>query len=157
MTKSQAEEIARNTLALIKVVILLISTTFKSYIPCHTEFPGVVSVIPNHIHKLHTTRSWDFIGIHHSCSRAGFNESNLGEGTIIGVIDSGSNYTFILLHITKYSLENGNVTKDKLDFLKEFGQSLKVLMMKQWEKSHQGGKEFVKWESNSTPPIATRR
>jgi len=54
-------------------------------------------------------------------------------------------------------LESGNVTNDKYDFLKAFGQSHQVSMMKQWDKSHQGGKEFVKGESTSTPPIATRR
>ncbi|KAE9610464.1 putative tripeptidyl-peptidase II [Lupinus albus] len=63
LTKSQAEEIEK--------------------------FPEVVSVIPNRIHKLHTTRSWDFIGIHHSSLKASFTENNLGEGTIIGVIDTG--------------------------------------------------------------------
>ncbi|MED6130797.1 hypothetical protein PIB30_003817 [Stylosanthes scabra] len=63
LTKSQAEEVAK--------------------------FPGVVSVFPNRIHKLHTTRSWDFIGMHHSSSNTASNESNLGEGTIIGVIDTG--------------------------------------------------------------------
>ncbi|XLR19504.1 hypothetical protein S83_047416, partial [Arachis hypogaea] len=62
LTKSQAEEAAK--------------------------FPGVVSVIPNQIHKLHTTRSWDFLGIHHSSSNTVSNEINLGEGTIIGVIDT---------------------------------------------------------------------
>ncbi|XP_024627795.1 subtilisin-like protease SBT3.9 isoform X2 [Medicago truncatula] len=63
MTKSQAEDIAK--------------------------FPEVVSVIPNGIHKLHTTRSWDFIGVHHPSSKTVFTESNLGQGTIIGVIDTG--------------------------------------------------------------------
>ncbi|KAL1328639.1 hypothetical protein HN51_038457 [Arachis hypogaea] len=63
LTKSQAEEVAK--------------------------FPGVVSVIPNRIHKLHTTRSWDFLGIHHSSSNTVSNGINLGEGTIIGVIDTG--------------------------------------------------------------------
>ncbi|CAL5214071.1 unnamed protein product [Lathyrus oleraceus] len=63
MTKSQAEDIAK--------------------------FPEVVSVIPNGIHKLHTTRSWDFIGVHHSSAEIVFDESNSGEGTIIGVIDTG--------------------------------------------------------------------
>ncbi|XP_017442774.1 subtilisin-like protease SBT3.9 [Vigna angularis] len=53
------------------------------------KFPGVVSVIPNGIHKLHTTRSWDFIGIHHSTSETALSNSNLGEGAIIGVIDTG--------------------------------------------------------------------
>ncbi|KAI5385109.1 hypothetical protein KIW84_071921 [Lathyrus oleraceus] len=63
MTKSQAEDIAK--------------------------FPEVVSVIPNGIHKLHTTRSWDFIGVHHSSAEIVFDESNSGGGTIIGVIDTG--------------------------------------------------------------------
>ncbi|KAK7247050.1 hypothetical protein RIF29_41926 [Crotalaria pallida] len=63
LTKSQAEEIEK--------------------------FPEVVSVIPNRVHKLQTTRSWDFIGIRHSSSKSSFTERNLGEGTIIGVIDTG--------------------------------------------------------------------
>ncbi|KAJ6724176.1 SUBTILISIN-LIKE PROTEASE SBT3.1-RELATED [Salix viminalis] len=64
LTESQAEEIA--------------------------EFPGVVQVIPNGIHKLHTTRSWEFIGLnqHHSPQNL-LEQSNMGQGTIIGVIDSG--------------------------------------------------------------------
>ena len=57
--------------------------------PCNAEFPRVVSVIPNGIHKLHTTRSWDFMGIHHSTSKNSFSDNNLGEGAIIGVIDTG--------------------------------------------------------------------
>ncbi|XP_054805306.1 subtilisin-like protease SBT3.9 [Prosopis cineraria] len=63
LTKSQAEEIAK--------------------------FPGVVHVIPNRILKLHTTRSWDFIGISHPFSRTASTGSSFGQGTIIGVIDSG--------------------------------------------------------------------
>ncbi|XP_027341581.1 subtilisin-like protease SBT3.3 isoform X2 [Abrus precatorius] len=61
----------------------------KSQAEAIAKFPGVVSVIPNGIHKLHTTRSWDFIGIHYSSSKTSFTDSNLGEGTIIGVIDTG--------------------------------------------------------------------
>ncbi|KAM5571385.1 subtilisin-like protease SBT3.10 [Rosa sericea] len=52
------------------------------------EFPGVVQVIPNRIHKLHTTRSWDFIGIHQHSPENHLTRS-MGKGTIIGVIDSG--------------------------------------------------------------------
>ncbi|QHO57614.1 uncharacterized protein DS421_3g83740 [Arachis hypogaea] len=48
-----------------------------------------ISIILNQIHKHHTTRSWDFLGIHHSSSNTISNEINLGEGTIIGVIDKG--------------------------------------------------------------------
>ncbi|EEF43472.1 Cucumisin precursor, putative [Ricinus communis] len=53
------------------------------------EFPGVIQVIPNRIHKLHTTRSWEFIGLNHHSSKNLLAQSNMGEGTIIGVIDSG--------------------------------------------------------------------
>ncbi|OMP02780.1 hypothetical protein COLO4_10836 [Corchorus olitorius] len=63
LTESQAEEIA--------------------------AFPGVVQVIPNRIHKLHTTRSWEFMGLNYHSSKNLLTQSNMGEGTIIGVIDSG--------------------------------------------------------------------
>ncbi|KAF8413405.1 hypothetical protein HHK36_001387 [Tetracentron sinense] len=55
-----------------------------------SDFPGVVQVIPNRIRKLHTTRSWDFLGLHSRSLRNNLlSESNMGDGTIIGVIDSG--------------------------------------------------------------------
>lgn len=47
-------------------------------------------MIPNRIHKLHTTRSWDFIGINHHSSKNLLTKSNMGKGIIIGVIDSGN-------------------------------------------------------------------
>ncbi|KAF9673085.1 hypothetical protein SADUNF_Sadunf11G0112100 [Salix dunnii] len=53
------------------------------------KFPGVVQVIPNGIHKLHTTRSWEFIGLNHHSPQNLLQQSNMGQGTIIGVIDSG--------------------------------------------------------------------
>ncbi|GMI66020.1 hypothetical protein like AT1G32960 [Hibiscus trionum] len=52
-------------------------------------FPGVVQVIPNRIHKLHTTRSWEFMGINGHSPENLLTRSNMGEGVIIGVIDSG--------------------------------------------------------------------
>lgn len=50
------------------------------------EMEGVISVLPNTILKLHTTRSWDFMG---------FTEPNYGwpseEGeVIVGLIDTGN-------------------------------------------------------------------
>ncbi|XP_022737303.1 subtilisin-like protease SBT3.6 [Durio zibethinus] len=63
LTESQAEEIA--------------------------AFPGVVQVIPNRIHKLHTTRSWEFMGLNGHSPENLLTKSNMGEGIIIGVIDSG--------------------------------------------------------------------
>ncbi|KAL5833213.1 hypothetical protein ACOSQ3_016887 [Xanthoceras sorbifolium] len=53
------------------------------------ELHGVVQVIPNRILKLHTTRSWEFIGLNSHSSDNLLTESNMGEGTIIGVIDTG--------------------------------------------------------------------
>ncbi|XP_047314240.1 cucumisin-like [Impatiens glandulifera] len=46
---------------------------------------GVVSVFPNRINQLHTTRSWDFMGFSQTVKRATTVESD----TIVGVIDTG--------------------------------------------------------------------
>ncbi|KAJ9680826.1 hypothetical protein PVL29_019979 [Vitis rotundifolia] len=50
-----------------------------------SEMEGVVSVFPNRHHKLHTTRSWDFIGLTQTARRQLKQESNI----IVGVLDSG--------------------------------------------------------------------
>lgn len=52
-------------------------------------FPDVVQVLPNRIHRLHTTRSWDFLGLNNHSPSNLLRESNMGEGMIIGLIDSG--------------------------------------------------------------------
>ncbi|KAK8618122.1 hypothetical protein V6N13_115993 [Hibiscus sabdariffa] len=49
-----------------------------------SEMDGVVSVIPNHILKLHTTRSWDFLGLNLSQSQVGAQGD-----VIIGLLDTG--------------------------------------------------------------------
>jgi hypothetical protein len=89
LTESQAEAIAGNLLKTIRhelhVAAPLVDVTDKI-----ADFPGVVQVIPNRIHKLHTTRSWDFIGINHDSSTNLLTKSSMGKGTIIGVIDSGN-------------------------------------------------------------------
>ncbi|KAG4997058.1 hypothetical protein JHK85_028497 [Glycine max] len=48
------------------------------------ELDGVVSVFPNKKNELHTTRSWDFIGLSQNVKRTSI-ESDI----IVGVIDSG--------------------------------------------------------------------
>lgn len=53
-------------------------------------FPEVIQVIPSHMHKLHTTRSWDFIGLEPYRTKNLLNEGKMGEGIIIGIIDSGT-------------------------------------------------------------------
>ncbi|GMJ00872.1 hypothetical protein like AT3G46850 [Hibiscus trionum] len=49
------------------------------------SFKGVVSVFPNQVYHLQTTRSWDFMGFNQTAKRNATAESNV----IIGVIDSG--------------------------------------------------------------------
>ncbi|XP_047331711.1 cucumisin-like [Impatiens glandulifera] len=50
-----------------------------------SSMQGVVSVFPNKINQLHTTRSWDFMGFSETVQRATTVESD----TIVGVIDTG--------------------------------------------------------------------
>jgi hypothetical protein len=54
------------------------------------ELPGVVQVIPNSLHKLQTTRSWDFLGLSSHSTNNVLHKSKMGDGVIIGVLDSGS-------------------------------------------------------------------
>ncbi|KAK8544375.1 hypothetical protein V6N13_056157 [Hibiscus sabdariffa] len=49
------------------------------------SFKGVVSVFPNEVYHLQTTRSWDFMGFNQTVKRNPTAESNV----VIGVIDSG--------------------------------------------------------------------
>ncbi|XP_048422652.1 subtilisin-like protease SBT3.3 isoform X3 [Pyrus x bretschneideri] len=54
-----------------------------------SELPGVVRIIPNSLHKLETTRSWNFLGLSpHSPSNI-LPKSKMGDGVIIGVLDTG--------------------------------------------------------------------
>lgn len=73
-------------------VFILASKTLKTkknYLQI-AAFPGVVQVIPNQVHKLHTTRSWDFMGLNDHSATNLLTKGNMGEGTIIGVIDTGN-------------------------------------------------------------------
>ncbi|XP_029120194.2 subtilisin-like protease SBT3.9 isoform X4 [Elaeis guineensis] len=56
-----------------------------------SDFPGVLSVMPNRKHRVHTTRSWDFLGLnyYHPTATGLLHKANYGENVIIGVIDSG--------------------------------------------------------------------
>ncbi|XP_038725627.1 subtilisin-like protease SBT3.3 [Tripterygium wilfordii] len=53
------------------------------------ELPGVIRVIPNRIHRLQTTRSWDFLGLSSSSPSSILVSSKMGDGVIIGVLDTG--------------------------------------------------------------------
>ncbi|KAL3342372.1 hypothetical protein AABB24_026407 [Solanum stoloniferum] len=54
------------------------------------ELPDVVHVIPNHLYKLHTTRSWYYLGLSTASPPTNLlHEANMGDGVIIGVLDTG--------------------------------------------------------------------
>ncbi|PHT93629.1 CO(2)-response secreted protease [Capsicum annuum] len=58
------------------------------------QHPGVVSVFPDPVFQLHTTRSWDFLRdqydlLHDIPYSSGWNSTPNGADTIIGVFDSG--------------------------------------------------------------------
>lgn len=53
------------------------------------ELPGVLRVIPNSLHQLQTTRSWDYLGLSFQSPKNILHSSNMGDGVIIGVLDTG--------------------------------------------------------------------
>ena len=53
------------------------------------DLPGVIRVIPNQLHSLQTTRSWDYLGFSPNSPTNLLNEANLGDGIIIGLLDTG--------------------------------------------------------------------
>lgn len=58
-----------------------------------SEMPGVVSVFRNRAHKLHTTRSWEFLGLEHPSGAMSelslWKKAKYGEDVIVGVMDTG--------------------------------------------------------------------
>ncbi|KAG5539376.1 hypothetical protein RHGRI_019801 [Rhododendron griersonianum] len=50
---------------------------------------GVLRVVPNRFYTLQTTRSWDYLGLSSHSPTNLFHEANLGDGVIIGIIDTG--------------------------------------------------------------------
>ncbi|KAL6181749.1 hypothetical protein ACLB2K_048398 [Fragaria x ananassa] len=53
------------------------------------DYPGVIRVIPNQFHSLQTTRSWDYLGLSPNSPNNLLNDTNLGDGIIIGLLDTG--------------------------------------------------------------------
>ncbi|KAH7684213.1 Tripeptidyl-peptidase II protein [Dioscorea alata] len=56
------------------------------------KHPSVVSVFPNRGHKLHTTRSWEFLGLEKDgrvLAESLWSKTKFGEDTIIGNLDTG--------------------------------------------------------------------
>ncbi|PON61127.1 Subtilase [Trema orientale] len=53
------------------------------------ELPGVVRVMPNSLHRLQTTRSWDYLSLSPQTPSNLLHKSNNGDGVIIGIFDTG--------------------------------------------------------------------
>lgn len=59
--------------------------------------PGVVSVFPDHIMKLHTTRSWDFLkSLPHIEVDNKLSNSSSSSDIIIGMLDTGSSLLLVI-------------------------------------------------------------
>lgn len=58
--------------------------------PMFLDFPGVIRVIPNQFHSLQTTRSWDYLGLSPNSPNNLLKDTNLGDGIIIGLLDTGN-------------------------------------------------------------------
>jgi hypothetical protein len=54
-----------------------------------TDSPEVISVEPSRSCRVTTTRSWDFLGLHHQMPSELLQKSKHGDDIIIGVIDTG--------------------------------------------------------------------
>ena len=57
------------------------------------EMPGVISIFPNRAHQLHTTRSWEFLGLQHPSGAVSphslWKKAKYGDGVIVGLLDTG--------------------------------------------------------------------
>ncbi|XP_064997423.1 subtilisin-like protease SBT3.13 [Musa acuminata AAA Group] len=64
------------------------------------ELPEVISVNPSRSVPLHTTRSWDYLGIGYEQPQPTglLRRGNFGDGIIIGVVDSGKRYILCYWH-----------------------------------------------------------
>ena len=59
----------------------------------NAEHPGVVSVFLNQKNELHTTRSWEFLGLERNGNIPAdsiWAKANFGEDIIIGTLDTGN-------------------------------------------------------------------
>ena len=63
-----------------------------------TEIPGVVSVFPNGKRRLHTTHSWDFMGLldDETMEVLGYDTKNQ-VNVVVGFIDTGKKHTRLFL------------------------------------------------------------
>ena len=71
-----------------------------------TEHPKVVSVYLNKGRKLHTTRSWDFLGLEHNGvtpPNSAWEKARYGEDTIIANLDTGK-FFFLVVYLLNFNI-----------------------------------------------------
>ena len=49
----------------------------------------VISVISDHLYAVQTTQMWDYLGLSVNAPNNLLHQTNMGDGVIVGVIDSG--------------------------------------------------------------------
>lgn len=52
----------------------------------------MIKVIPNRLHKMQTTRSWDYLQLSPRLQNSLLQKSRMGNGAIIGLLDTGSDF-----------------------------------------------------------------
>nr|XP_029123491.1 subtilisin-like protease SBT3.9 [Elaeis guineensis] len=68
---------------------MLTESQAKLLAETHPESPEVISIRPSRNYQLHTTRSWNFLGLNNVHPTELLRKSNFGDGVIIGIIDTG--------------------------------------------------------------------
>lgn len=136
--------------------------------------PGVVSVFPDPLLKLHTTHSWDFLKYQtdlevdsspnpnpNSDSNSTISQSS---DTIIGILDTGE---WIRTRDDQYRPSLFKIKLTKLQVLvhltervigtkiQVFGQNQRVSMTKEWVQFHRAGRENAWKQLILLPPTAT--
>ncbi|WVY91659.1 hypothetical protein V8G54_037173 [Vigna mungo] len=82
LTKEESERMKGNFNMIVNLYIMM--CTFCENLECLAGMDDVVSVIPNRVHSIQTSSSWDFLGFPENVQRT-TEESN----TIVGVLDTG--------------------------------------------------------------------
>lgn len=65
------------------------ATLTKSQAQQIAELPGVLDVLRNQRYQLHTTRSWDYLGVSLNSPNGLLHKTNMGDDVIIGILDTG--------------------------------------------------------------------
>lgn len=142
--RSRSSDLKRKETQNPQVIIIthMLLTKYKKII---TGLSGVAHVIPSHLYKIQTTRSWDYLQLSSHYPTEFVQKSKLGDGVIIGLLDTGS---LSFSHTCMYTLLYINIVRVPLD-KQGYGQNPKFSATKDWGKSLLAGRGSVSQESSS--------